>query len=46
MQKPVMQLAIWMMMSFPRLLILDVSDCHTPAVAVFMPVPRPVTQLC
>lgn len=42
-EKPVMQFAIWMMTSFPRLLILLVSACHTPAVAVFMPVPRPAT---
>lgn len=30
-----------MMINLPRLLILLVSDCHTPAVAVFMPVPSP-----
>ena len=36
-----MQFAIWMMTSLPRLRILLVSACHTPAVAVFMPVPRP-----
>lgn len=30
-----------MIISFPRLRIFDVSDCHTPAVAVFMPVPSP-----
>lgn len=40
-EKPRMQLAIWMMMSFPRLLTLAVSDCQTPAVDVLMPVPRP-----
>lgn len=45
MANPVMQLAIWMMISLPRLRILDVSDCHTPAVAVFIPVPNPATTL-
>lgn len=42
MEKPRMQLAIWMMMSFPRLLTLAVSDCQTPAVDVLMPVPKPI----
>lgn len=41
--KPVMQFAIWMIISLPRLLIFDVSDCQTPAVAVFIPVPSPAT---
>lgn len=59
---PVIQFAIWMMTSLPRLPILLVSLCQTyntsaslylvrfihsiwltPAVAVFMPVPRPAT---
>jgi len=42
-EKPVMQFAIWMITSFPRLLILLVSACQTPAVAVFIPVPIPAT---
>ena len=33
-----MQFAIRMMTSLPRLCILLVPDCQTPAVAVFMPV--------
>jgi hypothetical protein len=33
-----------MMTSFPRLFILLVSACQTPAVAVFMPVPSPATM--
>jgi len=44
-EKPVMQFAICIMTSLPRLRILLVSDCHTPAVAVFIPVPKPATTL-
>lgn len=36
---------IWIMINFPRLDILLVSDCQTPAVAVFIPLPSPATIL-